>query len=67
MKIKLPNFSAREKTKARAYRSDRMGKIRGEVMHWLCEYEEAPTAKHREACMDMITMNLKKYEWYGNR
>ena len=60
-------FSKRLFTTRKNYRSERMGRIRGEVSRWLQEYESAKTAKHREMCMNQIQMNLKKYEWYGHR
>lgn len=58
---------ARSATKMRNYRSTRMSKLRSEVMGWMQNYEQAKTAKQRAACMESIQMNLKKYEWYGNR
>jgi hypothetical protein len=60
-------FLAKEITKRKGYRSERMGRLRGEVMQWMQEYESAHTAKHREVCMNHIQMNLKKLEWYGHR
>lgn len=60
-------FSARQAMARRNYRSDRMSKIRGDVLGWMQEYEGAKTAKHRDVCMDQIRMNLRKYEWYGRR
>jgi hypothetical protein len=60
-------FTARDMTRRKNYRSDRMSRIRCEVSRWMQEYEGAKTAKHREVCMDMIQRNLKQYEWYGHR
>lgn len=60
-------FSVKQYVSRRHYRSERMGKIRSDVIGWMQEYESAHTAKHRQVCMDHIKMNLKKYEWYGHR
>ena len=60
-------FSARQHVCRKGYRSERMGKIRSDVLGWMQEYETAHTARHRETCMDHIKMNLKKYEYYGHR
>ena len=49
------------------YKSERMSKIRGDVLGWMQEYERAQTAKHRDVCMEHIQMNLKRYEYYGHR
>lgn len=63
--IKL--FSARQFVKRKNYRSERMSKIRSDVLQWMQEYESAHTAKHRDICMNQIQMNLRKLEWYGHR
>lgn len=60
-------FSKRLFTTRKNYRSERMGRIRGEVSRWMQEYEFAKSNKHRDMCMDMIQRNLKQYEWYGHR
>ena len=60
-------LTAKQFVGRRNYRSERMSKIRGDVLGWMQEYESAKTAKHRQVCMDQIQMNLRKYEWYGHR
>ena len=60
-------FSARNYIGRKNYRSERMGKIRSEVVGWMQQYERANTASHRDLCMDQIKMNLKRYEYYGHR
>ena len=60
-------FTARGYVGRKNYRSERMGKIRSDVVEWMQEYERANTVAHRDLCMDQIRMNLKKYEYYGHR
>lgn len=60
-------ISARQFIKRKNYRSERMCKIRSDILQWLQEYESARTAKHREVCMNQVQMNLRKLEWYGRR
>ena len=60
-------FTARDHVGRKNYRSERMGKIRSDVVGWMHEYENAKTASHRNLCMDQIQMNLKRYEYYGHR
>ena len=59
-------ISPRQFVARKSYRSERMTKIRSDVLQWMQEYESAHTAKHRAVCMEHIKMNLKKMEYYGH-
>jgi len=60
-------FDPKARTRRKNYKAERMSRLRCEVLGWMQEYEHAKTARHRNTCMDAIQMNLRKYEWYGNR
>lgn len=60
-------FTAKQLLSRKNYKSERMTKIRGEVLSWMQEYETANIDRHRQVCMDMIQRKLKQYEWYGKR
>ena len=60
-------FSAKAMMKRRDYRATRMRELRSDISGWLQEYETAKTAKHRKVCMEQVQMELRKYQWYGDR
>ena len=61
---KMTLLTPRQYVKRKAYKAERMSRIRQEVSNWMNEYEGAHTTKHREVCMGMIQRYLKQYEWY---
>lgn len=60
-------FTARDMTRRKNYRSDRMSQLRSEILSDLQDYESARTPRLRQAYMDSVQKLLRKYNYYGDR